>query len=248
MERLQKTLAAHGIGSRRKCEEYILEGRVTVNGKIVRELGTKVTAKDEILFDGKKILIEDKVYYLLNKPAGYISTVKDELDRKTILDLFAPAHLKKRIYPVGRLDIDTTGVILLTNDGELSNILIHPKNEIEKEYQVRVEGLISETALRKLTKGIMLDGVMTKPCTAYLISKDTENHSSLIRIVLTEGRNHQVKDMMNFIGHPVKKLNRIKFAGIEAKDLARGLYRELKIHEVKTLYALAKSRKKTENT
>ncbi len=238
MERLQKVMAASGIASRRKCEEIIAQGRVYVNGQKITELGFKVTNKDEIIVDGKPICREEKVYYVLNKPTGYVSTVSDEHDRKTVLDLFEKAHLDKRIYPVGRLDYDTSGVLIMTNDGELTNQLTHPKSEVEKEYIARVKGIVSDQTVEKLRSGVKIDGIMTKRAKVKIESIDKQNESTSLRIIITEGRYHQVRNMCEFVGHPVKKLTRVRFGEITLDDLPQGCYRSLKIHEVKRLKAL----------
>lgn len=238
MERLQKVMAASGIASRRKCEEIIAQGRVYVNGQKITELGFKVTNKDEIIVDGKPICREEKVYYVLNKPTGYVSTVSDEHDRKTVLDLFEKAHLDKIIYPVGRLDYDTSGVLIMTNDGELTNQLTHPKSEVEKEYIARVKGIVSDQTVEKLRSGVKIDGIMTKRAKVKIESIDKQNESTSLRIIITEGRYHQVRNMCEFVGHPVKKLTRVRFGEITLDDLPQGCYRSLKIHEVKRLKAL----------
>lgn len=238
-ERLQKAMAASGVASRRKCEEIILAGRVKVNGEVVKTLGTKVSKKDIILVDDKPLVKEDLVYYVLYKPTGYLTAVSDKLNRRLVLDLIAN-DLKKRyrIFPIGRLDYDTSGVLLLTNDGDLSYRLTRSAKEIEKVYQVRVEGIIDQDAVMKLMKGILLDGVMTKRAKVEINSFDRKNNSSLITLTITEGRNRQVRRMCEAIGFPVKKLKRISFGGVNLDGLSVGEYRALKPHEVKVLYSL----------
>ncbi len=236
--RLQVFMAKCGVASRRKSEEMILKGVVTVNGKVVKELGTKVSKNDKVLVNGSSIYKEEHVYYALNKPIGFVTTTNDEFERKTVLDLFHKADLHNRIFPIGRLDYDTQGLLLLTNDGDLANKLISPKSEIEKEYQARVKGIIGMKEITSLIKGVEIDGYKTKPSIVEVISTDKKNDSSLIKIILTEGKNHQVRKMCEKVGHPVKKLTRVRFGTISIADLAKGEYRSLKPHEVKQLYSL----------
>ena len=237
-ERLQKVLASCGVASRRKCEEYIVSGRVKVNGKVVTELGTKVSKKDKIEFDGKELERLGKLYYVINKPTGYLTSMSDPYNRRLVMDLIDPEIRKNRIFPIGRLDYDTAGVLLLTNDGELSYRLTRSNKEISKIYQVRVDGIITQEAIVNLMKGVMIDGVMTKRAKVDVISLDRKNESSLITLEITEGRNRQVRKMCEAVGFPVKKLKRISFAGITLEGLSIGDYRELKPHEVKKLYSL----------
>ncbi len=237
-ERLQKVMAACGVASRRKCEELISAKRVKVNGSIVTELGTKVSKKDIIEVDGKLISRQELVYYVMNKPTGYLTTVSDDRGRRTIMDLIDPETKKTRIFPIGRLDYDTSGVLLLTNDGDLSYRLTRSQKEVAKTYQVRVNGIIDQNAVTKLIKGIMIDGVMTKRAIVDVISFDKKNNSSLISISITEGRNRQVRKMCEAVGFEVKKLKRVSFGGITLEGLGVGEYRELKPHEIKILYSL----------
>lgn len=238
-ERLQKVMASSGVASRRKCEEIIKSGRVTVNGQVVTELGTKVSKKDQIVVDGKELTKEPLVYYVLYKPTGYLTAVSDKLGRRIVMDLIDPAILKQiRLFPIGRLDYDTSGVLLLTNDGELSYRLTRSAKEIEKTYQVRVSGLVDQNAINQLMKGIPLDGTMTKRAKVEVLSLDKKNQSSLLLLTITEGRNRQVRRMCEAIGYPVKKLKRVSFGGITLEGLSVGDYRALKPHEVKVLYGL----------
>lgn len=238
LERLQKVMAQAGVASRRASEEIIKSGRVSVNGKIVKELGTKVSKKDIILVDGKPIIKENKVYYVLNKPTGYMTTLSDDLGRRTVMDLFNKEDLENRIYPIGRLDYDTSGVLLFTNDGELAYKLTKSAKEVEKSYQVRIKGKLSQGDIIKLMKGIELDGVKTKRARVEVLSVDKVNDSSSIKLTITEGRNRQVRRMCEALGHEVKKLKRLSFAGITLEDLPEGAYRPLKPHEIKKLYSL----------
>ena len=237
-ERLQKVMASCGVASRRKCEEYILAGRVSVNGEICCELGTKVGKKDLIMVDGKEISRQLLVYYVLNKPTGYLTAVSDKLGRRIVMDLIDPETKKTRIFPVGRLDYDTSGVLLLTNDGELAYRLTRSEKEVEKEYQVRVNGIIDQAAVTKLIKGVEIDGVKTKRAQIEIISFDRKNNSSLIKLTITEGRNRQVRRMCEAVGYEVKKLKRVSFGGVDLEGLGVGEYRMLKPHEIKKLYSL----------
>lgn len=236
MDRLQKVLAQAGVASRRKSEELILSGVVSINGQVCKELGTKVSENDVVTVNGVKINKEEHVYFVLNKPSGYVTTVDDDKNRQTVLDLFEKNDLVNRIYPVGRLDFDTAGVLLLTNDGNFANKLTSPKSEIEKEYYARVDGFVTKFELCTLERGVLLpDGYKTKPCVAKLISSDKRNNSTLIKIIIKEGKNHQIKLMCVAIGHEVKKLTRVRVANITLEGIPRGSYRPLKIHEVKQL-------------
>ena len=238
LERLQKVLASCGVASRRKCEEIISSGRVKVNGEVVTELGTKVSKKDVIELDGKMLIREELVYYVLNKPTGYLTTLSDPKGRRTILDLLDQETKKIRIFPIGRLDYDTSGVLLLTNDGELSYRLTKSSKNVEKTYQARVDGIITQEAVTSLIKGVMIDGIMTKRAKLDVVSLDRENKSSLIKLTISEGRNRQVRKMCEAVGFPVKKLKRVEFAGISIEGLGVGDYRPLKPHEIKKLYSL----------
>lgn len=237
-ERLQKVMASCGVASRRKCEEYILAGRVKVNGVLVTELGTKVGKKDEILVDGKQINKQQHVYYVLYKPTGYLTSVSDPKGRRTIMDLIDPETKKTRIFPIGRLDYDTSGVLLLTNDGDLSYKLTRSQKEVEKVYQVRVSGIVDQKAVTSLIKGVEIDGVMTKRASVEILDFDRKNSSTLLKITITEGRNRQVRKMCEAVGYEVKKLKRLSFGGITLDGLSVGEYRCLKPHEIKVLFGL----------
>ncbi|MCM1130898.1 MAG: rRNA pseudouridine synthase [Roseburia sp.] len=238
-ERLQKVMASCGVAARRKCEEIILAGRVFVNGVKVTELGTKVSSKDYIEVDGKQINKDELVYYVMYKPTGYITSVSDKHGRRIVMDLI-PQEIKKshRLFPIGRLDYDTSGVLLITNDGKLSYRLTRSAKEIEKVYQVRVDGILTQEAVNHLIKGIMLDGVMTKRAKVEVLSMDRTNASTLLNLTITEGRNRQVRRMCEAIGFPVKKLKRVSFGGVTLDGLAKGELRALKPHEIKVLYSL----------
>jgi pseudouridine synthase len=235
--RLQKVLAQAGLTSRREAERWIQAGRISVNGKVVTTLGTRADPTvDRIAVDRKVInRLEPKVYYLLNKPTGYVCTCEDELGRPTVLDLLQP--IKFRLFPVGRLDWDTEGVLLLTNDGELAQQLLHPRFHIRRTYLAKVEGIPTVEALRRMT-------TMGDPSTPYRrrptarISKIGERHAWL-EIRLWEGKNHQVRRMCEAVGHPVKRLRRVQFAGLDAVGLSSGQYRPLTLVEVHALKRLA---------
>ncbi len=226
-ERLQKVLARAGLGSRRVCEKLIVEQRVTVNGEFA-ELGEKVDPEtSQIEVDGLKVGVrQDLVYYLLNKPVGVITTSKDPQERSTVIDL-VPTH--PRVFPVGRLDADTEGLILLTNDGDLTNYLTHPSFGIEKEYLVQVETKPSRNAIRELRQGVELDDGITAPAKVSLVDE------KLIKIVIHEGRNRQVRRMCESVGHPVKRLIRSRIGPIVDRSLHPGSFRELTNQELKSI-------------
>lgn len=244
MERLQKAIAASGYTSRRKAEDLIREGRVKVNGEVVNELGVKVKQGDMIMIDNKLLEGENKVYYLFYKPKGCICSLSDELGRPTVIDYFK--DVEQRIYPVGRLDYDTTGVLMMTNDGEFANLLMHPSSHLEKVYEVSITGLINGETLRKLETGVYLEGVKTLPCKIKVVDKDIEHKTTMLMIKLVEGKNRQVKKMFESVGHKVKRLHRIQIGGINLKGLTPGRYRILKPQEVKELRNMALT-KKAEN-
>ena len=237
MERLQKVIAQTGYCSRRKAEELIQAGKVEVNGKVIREMGVKVNFDDDITINGNSLdLKEDKVYYLLNKPRGIITSTSDEKNRKTVIDLIDET---KRIYPVGRLDYDTTGVLILTNDGELTNLLIHPRSNIEKLYIAKVNGIPTKEELIRLSKGVIIDGKKTSKAKVKIKKINKKLNTSLLELTIHEGRNHQVKKMIESIGFEVIRLRREKFAFLDVNSLKPGEYRKLNIKEVKSLYAMA---------
>lgn len=244
MERLQKVLAQSNIASRRKSEEIILAGRVKVNGTVVTELGFKVNKDDVVEVDGTPISRAQHVYFLMNKPTGYVSTTSDEKNRKTVLDLLEDDHRAMRVYPVGRLDFDTAGLLLLTNDGDFTNKMTHPEHEIQKEYLARVEGVVIRKKVVQLRKGVIIDeDYLAIPKAVRLIEIDKEHQTTLLSMTLVEGRNKQVRKMFEAIGHPVKKLTRVRYDFLTLEGVERGSYRQLKIHEVRKLYANATSKK-----
>lgn len=241
MERLQKVIANSGYCSRRKAEELIVQGKVKVNGVIIKELGTKVSRKDAIVVNGKAIKQDSKVYYVLFKPEGYVSTTSDEKGRNTVLDL-VPNDV--RIYPVGRLDYDTSGVLLLTNDGEFTNLMTGPSHQIEKEYRVKMTGFLRKEESQKLQKGIVIDGYKTKRTIIKNVEYNKKNSTSFATIILTEGKYHQVKKMFEAVGHPVLKLKRVRFGSVTLGKMSVGEHRLLKPHEFKQLMHLATMPKK----
>lgn len=239
MERLQKVIANAGYASRRKAEVLISEGKVKVNGNIIDEMGYQVGTNDVIEVEGHILTKETKEYVLLYKPRGVVTTTNDEHNRKTVIDLI---KTNKRLYPVGRLDYDTTGALLLTNDGELTNQLIHPSNNIEKVYVAKIEGLIKKEDIIKLCKGIIIDGKKTAKAEAKVEKLDKKNNVSYVKLIIHEGRYHQVKKMFEAIGYSVLKLKRESFAFLTLDGLKSGEYRYLSLHEVKMLYSLCKKK------
>ena len=231
MIRLQKLLAMAGVASRRKAEQLIHEGRVFVSGKAVTKLGAKALATDNIIVDGMKINIEKKTYVMLHKPTGVICSVKDNFSRRTVLDL---VPLEVRLFPVGRLDYDTSGLILLTNDGEWANKLMHPRNKIKKTYIAKLNGLPSQEDLKKFREGLYIEGKKTAPAEIEMISISTA------KIVLHEGRNRQVRKMCEAIGLEVVSLVRISIGCLELGDIKPGEWRYLSVHEVQAITLLDK--------
>ena len=239
MERIQKVIAQSGYCSRRKAEDFIKKGLVSVNGNIIREMGYKVNNDDYIEVEGNSIIDkESKVYYLLNKPRGVITSTSDDKNRKTVIDLIADL---RRIYPVGRLDYDTTGLIILTNDGVLANLLMHPKNKIDKVYIAKIEGIITKVDIQKLEKGIVIGGFKTSKSKAKIIRIDKKNNTSIVELTIHEGKNHQVKNMFKALNYNVLKLKREKIAFLTLDGLNSGEYRTLSIKEVKKLYSMVKN-------
>ncbi|WP_449620287.1 23S rRNA pseudouridine(2605) synthase RluB [Robertmurraya sp. Marseille-Q9965] len=237
MERLQKVIAHAGFASRRKAEQLIIDGQVKVNGKVVKELGLKVSPTDRVEVNGIPVEKEEPIYFLFYKPRGVISSVMDDKGRKVVTD-FLP-ELKQRVYPVGRLDYDTSGLILLTNDGEFANLLMHPKNEIQKVYVAKIKGIPSREKIRGLERGVQLEDGKTAPARAKVISIDKKKQTAIVELAIHEGRNRQVRRMFEAIGHPVMKLKRESYGFLTLKGLNVGDMRELTPHEVKQLRALA---------
>ncbi len=234
--RLQKYMALSGVASRRKSEEMIKEGRVKVNNRVITELGTIIDPEvDKIIVDDKNIRLEtNKVYIMLNKPVGYVSSLKDEKGRRVVTDLIE--GVRERIYPVGRLDADTTGLLLLSNDGDLAYKLTHPSNKVDKKYIAIVEGVPNKKELDTLRNGVFIDGKKTHPAKVKISKRyDTD---SILDIVIHEGRNRQVKKMCEAVGHPVKKLKRVSIGEIELGGLDIGNWRFLNDEEIEYLMSL----------
>jgi 23S rRNA pseudouridine2605 synthase len=237
LERLQKVLANHQIASRRKCEAIILEGRVKVNGQVVHELGTKVSSSDDIEVDGKKLFKQEYTYILMNKPRGIISSVSDEKGRKTVFDLLLKEDQNARVYPVGRLDFDTAGLLLMTNDGDLTQRLTHPKHYVDKVYRVVCHGIISREAVKQLRTGVRINEKhVVKGIQVRVLERRIPTKTSYVEITLVDGKYHQVKEMFAIVGFPVTKLTRLRYAFLDLEGVQRGLYRYLKVHEVKKLF------------
>ena len=234
-ERLQKYLANAGIASRRKCEELILDGKIEVNGIVVTELGTKVSEKDIVKYNGKIVKPEEeKVYILLNKPIGYVTTAKDQFNRDTVLDL---VKINKRIVPVGRLDMYTSGALILTNDGEFVNMLTHPRNEVNKTYNVTLKGFVENEDIQKLQNGVEIDdGYITKPAKVKILKIDKEKNISRVQITIHEGRNRQVRKMCEAINKKVLALHRSSIENIDLKNLKIGEWRYLTNKEIDNLH------------
>lgn len=231
--RINKFLAASGVASRRECDKLIEEGKVKVNGKIA-SVGENVNDGDDVTVDGKKVSVKKNEYYILNKPKGYICSVSDDKGRKTVLDLM-PQNVG-RIYPVGRLDYDSEGLLILTTDGELAQRLTHPSNEISKTYLVKIEGTCTEATLNPIRSGIEIDGYVTKKCKAHIV--ETNKEYTKIHITITEGKNREIRKMFAAIGREVTLLKRIKIGDLTLRGLDRGAYRKLTPAEVDYLNSL----------
>lgn len=235
--RLQKFLSSAGIASRRKCEELILEGKIKVNGQVVCELGTKIDPlKDEVKYNDKKVELvkEEHTYILLNKPIGYVTTANDQFGRDTVLDLLKKVN--RRVVPVGRLDMFTSGALILTDDGDFIYKVTHPKHEITKTYTVTVRGIVGESEVQKLRDGVIIDNdYTTKPADARIIKIDREKNQSRMEIRIHEGKNRQVRKMCEAIGRKVLALHRTKIGDVGVKDLKIGTWKYLTPNEVKSI-------------
>lgn len=236
-ERLQKLIANAGVTSRRKAEDLITQGRVRVNGRLITELGQKFTNQDHIEVDGVPIDRDPKVYILFYKPRGVISAVSDDKNRKVVTDFFTDI-IDARIYPVGRLDYDTSGLLLLTNDGDLTNHLTHPRNQIEKVYVAKLSGIVQSKDLEALRHGIKLQNRITAPAKTQILSVDRRRQISIVRLTIHEGMNHQVKEMFNKVGYPVVKLKRERVGFLTLQGLNSGDWRFLQHEEVSALKKL----------
>ena len=244
MERLQKIIAQSGYTSRRKAEELITSGKVKVDGKTITELGAKFNKDVKIEIDGKILKLEQKEYYLLNKPREYICSLDDEKGRKIVTDLIST---KARIYPVGRLDYDTTGILLLTNDGELTNILSHPSSGVEKTYLAKIEGILFPEEIEKLKKGIFIDNKKCNIKRVKVKKRDKNKNTDIVELIIEEGRHHIVKKIFESLNHEVMKLTRTRYAFLELGALKSGDYRILTNSEVRKLYGYKKAKKKVNN-
>ncbi len=233
--RLQKYLAHAGVASRRASEELIRQGRVVVNGKVVTDMGIMVVETDSIAVDGMSVTnepIEDKIYIVLNKPVGYVSSARDQFGRPTVIDLVKETNT--RLYPVGRLDYDTSGLIILTNDGDFTYRLTHPKHEVDKVYEALVSGIPSKSEIERFERGLKIENYITSPARLSILS--VKGHNALILVTIHEGKNRQVRKMCEAIGHKVLALKRISIGPIALEDLPEGKWRRLTPEEVKSLY------------
>lgn len=237
LERLQKVIAQSGVTSRRKAEQLIIDGKVKVNGKLVTELGTKVSASDKIEVNNIPLEKEVPVYYMLYKPRGYISSVKDDKGRKVVTELLQGVN--ERVFPIGRLDYDTSGILLLTNDGEFANLLMHPKYEVDKVYVAKIKGIPGKNELNQLRKGVKSDNDILKAVKYNVLSSDKEKNTMIIELTLQEGKNKHVRRMMAGLGFPVMKLKRERYGTLTLDGLKPGTYRALTPKEVKQMRNLA---------
>lgn len=235
-ERLQKVMAELGVASRRKCEELILQGKVSVDGQIITELGTKVDKQSSvILVEGIRITNEiKKVYLLLNKPIGYITSAKDQYDRPTVMDLIS--EIKARLYPVGRLDYDTEGLLILTNDGDLTFKITHPSHNVTKTYTALVNGPVQKEAIEMFKEGVVIEDYKTAPAELEILKYI--NNDTLVNITIHEGKNRQVRKMCDAIGHSILRLKRISIGSLKLGDLSTGHYRHLNKEEIEYLYSI----------
>ena len=233
-ERLQKFLARSGVASRREAEKLITAGEVKVNGRVITELGTKIDPlRDKVFINNKPIRPEKNIYLLFNKPKGVMTTLSDPEGRRTIADYLG--DIKQRVYPVGRLDYNTEGLLLLTNDGALAQQLMHPKHNVNKTYIATVIGIVMDDKVDKLRIGVDLEDGMTAPAVVDILEFQHEKNLTVLRITIHEGRNRQIRRMCDFIGHPVRKLTRVKLANLTLDGVGRGKYRELYDQEVQAL-------------
>ncbi|MFD1018539.1 pseudouridine synthase [Thalassobacillus hwangdonensis] len=237
MERLQKVIAHSGVTSRRKAEKLIEEGKVTVNGKVVTELGTKVSSNDKVEVEGVPLVKEEPIYFMLYKPRGVISSVNDDKGRKVVTDFFP--EIEERIFPIGRLDYDTSGILLLTNDGDFANLLMHPKHQIDKEYIVKTKGIPSKEAVASMKKGLKVDGDFLRAVRVKTLSVDRKKGTAIIQVILHEGKNRQVRRMFEALDVKVDKLKRERYGNLTLHGMNAGDFRELTPHEVKQLRHLA---------
>ncbi|NVY95753.1 rRNA pseudouridine synthase [Lactobacillus sp. DCY120] len=236
-QRLQKLIANAGVTSRRKAEDLITAGRVRVNGKVIRELGSKFTPHDLIEVDGLPIERDPKIYILFYKPRGVITAVSDDKKRPVVTDYFKDI-INARIYPVGRLDYDTSGLLILTNDGDLTNRLLHPSHQVDKVYVAKLQGLVESKALEKLRHGVVVHHKKTAPAKTEILTRDPKRQISIVRITIHEGMNHQVKEMFHTVGYDVLKLKREQVSFLNLAGLTSGEWRFLNQKEIITLKKL----------
>ncbi|MCI6269782.1 MAG: pseudouridine synthase [Lactobacillus delbrueckii] len=232
-ERLQKVIAQAGIASRREAEKMILAGRVRVDGQVVTKLGTKVSSIEQVVVDNQPIERESHHTYLFYKPQGVISAVKDNKGRKTVADYFT--DLPYRLYPVGRLDYDTSGLLLMTNDGELANLLMHPRNEVDKVYVAKIKGILQPDEIKALKKGVQIGRYKTKPAQVKVLKTNPRAQTQIVQLTIHEGHYHQVKEMFKAVNHLVDKLSRERYSFLDLQGLTSGQYRELNHKEVDRL-------------
>ena len=235
--RINRYLAECGLASRRKCEEFVTEGRVTVNGKVITDLSTQIEAGDVVTVGGKRVSpVSKHVYLMLNKPKGCVTTVSDDRGRKTVMDIVRADYPDTRLFPVGRLDYDTEGLLILTTDGDLCNRLTHPSSEIEKVYTAKTEGRVTEDDLAELRRGVVLgDGKKTGKCRAYLLAYDSKTNISTVEVAIKEGMNREVRRMFEAIGKNVVFLKRVAIGDLRLRGVDRGSYRKLTREEVEYL-------------
>ena len=241
MIRLQKAISDSGFCSRRKAEEYIADGKVLVNNKVVTQMGTKVNENDEITVYGNTITNQDKEYYVFYKPRSVICSTNDDKGRKTVVDFF---ESNKRLYPVGRLDYDTSGIIFMTNDGDFTNMILHPRNNIPKVYIAKLDGIIDGYSIKKIKSGVTIDNYKCIPDRVKLKSIDKKSNTCIVEIIIHDGKNHEVKKIFKSVGFDVLKLKREAIGFIDLTGLKSGEYRKLSIKEVKQLYAYSNDMKR----
>lgn len=235
--RINKYLALAGLGSRRNVETLVTTGKIKVNGKVVKDLATDIRETDNVQFNNKPVRVSTNfVYYKLHKPKGYVTTVEDDKERKTVMDLLRGVH--QRVYPVGRLDYDTEGLLLFTNDGDITNILTKPNSEVEKTYTVHIEGTISKDEIQRLASGVDIGGYVTKPCRIQLV--DTTDKLSKLKVTISEGKNRQIRKMFEVIEKNITLLRRVQIGEITLGGLSRGEYAPLNAKELKYLRSLKK--------
>lgn len=232
-ERVHKLIAQRGYCSRRKAELLMQSGHVTVNGEVVKDLAFKASPQDTITVEGNRLSTVEKVTYVFYKPEGAVSTTLDEAGRVTVVDFIDD---KRRLYPIGRLDYDTSGLLMLTNDGEFANRMMHPSSKIEKEYAVTIKGFLRKSTSEKFRRGVIIDGVKTQPAKIFAVKSNPKTEKTTAHVIITEGKHHQIKKMFQAFDHEVVKLKRVRFGTLTLEGLSKGSYRLLKPHEYKQLF------------